>query len=100
VADTTSIWTAEGWLFLAVVLEVFSPMVGGWSLAAIQDATLVVQALQMAVAHRHPPAGFLHHSDRGRTSTSESTQALLLQAGMLVSRSRPAGCDDHGAMES
>lgn len=57
VADTTSIWTAEGWLYLAVVLDLFSRMVVGWSMAAIQDATLVVQALQMAIARRHPQAG-------------------------------------------
>jgi putative transposase len=54
VADTTYIWTAEGWLYLAVVLDLFSRMVVGWSMAAIQDATLVVQALQMAIARRCP----------------------------------------------
>ena len=58
VADTTYIWTAEGWLFLAVVLDLFSPMVVGWSLAAIQDATLVVQALHMAIARRRPSFRF------------------------------------------
>lgn len=71
VADTTSIWTAEGWLYLAVVLDRFSRLVGGWSMAAIQEATLVTQALRMAVTRRRPQAGFLYHSDRGRTSTSE-----------------------------
>lgn len=80
VSDTTYIWTREGWLFLAVVLDVFSRMVVGWSMAAIQDATLVVQALQMAVARRCPQAGLLHHSDRGSTYTSESYQALLRAA--------------------
>jgi len=54
VGDTTYIWTAEGWLFLAVVLDVFSRMVVGWSMAAVQDATLVVQALRMAIARRRP----------------------------------------------
>src|SRR5436305_466734 len=79
VADTTYIWTAEGWLYLAVVLDLFSRMVVGWSMAAIQDATLVVQALQMAVTRHRPEAGLLHHSDRGSTYTSESYQVLLQQ---------------------
>jgi putative transposase len=57
VADTTSIWTAEGWWYLAVVLDVFSRMVLGWSMAAIQDATLVTHALGLAVARRRPQAG-------------------------------------------
>jgi transposase InsO family protein len=100
VADTTYIWTAEGWVYLAVVLDLFSRMVGGWSLAATQDATLVVQALRMAMSRRRPPAGLLHHSDRGRTYTSESYQALLKQEGMIVRMSRTADCYDTAAMES
>ena len=54
--DTTYIWTQEGWLYLAVVLDLFSRMVVGWSMAANQDATLVLQALQMAIARRCPEA--------------------------------------------
>jgi putative transposase len=100
VADTTYIWTAEGWLYLAVVLDLFSRMVVGWSMAAIQDATLVVQALQMALARRRPQAGLLHHSDQGSTYTSESYQALLRQEGMRASMSRTADCYDNAAMES
>ena len=100
VSDTTYIWTREGWLFLAVVLDLFSRMVVGWSRASVQDATLVVQALQMAVARRRPQAGLLHHSDRGSTYTSESYQALLQQEGMQVSMSRTADCYDNAAMES
>src|SRR5437588_12924177 len=100
VADTTYIWTAEGWLYLAVVLDLFSRMVVGWSLAAIQDATLVVQALHMAIARRRPQAGLLHHTDRGSTYTSESSQALLRQEGMIASMSRTADCYDHAAAES
>jgi putative transposase len=100
VADTTSIWTAEGWLYLAVVLDLFSRMVVGWSMAATQDATLVVQALRMAIVGRRPQVGLLHHSDRGSTSTSESYQALLQQESLVVSMSRTAECYDHAAMES
>ena len=100
VADTTYIWTAEGWLFLAVVLDLFSRMVVGWSMATIQDAALVTQALRMAVARRRPQAGLLHHSDRGSTYTSESYQALLQQEGMQASMSRTADCYDNAAIES
>ncbi len=69
-------------------------------MAAIQDATLVTQALHMAVARRRPQAGLLHHTDRGSTYTSESYQALLQQEGMVVSMSRTADCYDNAAMES
>jgi putative transposase len=100
VADTTYIWTAQGWLYLAVVLDLFSRVVVGWSMAAIQDANLVIQALQMARVRRRPPAGLLHHSDRGSTYTSESYQALLQQEGMQVSMSRTADCYDNAAAES
>jgi transposase InsO family protein len=72
----------------------------GWSMATIQDATLVVQALCMALARRCPQAGLLHHSDRGSTYTSESYQGLLEQEGMQVSMSRTADCYDNAAMES
>ena len=92
-------WTAEGWFSLALVLDVFSGMVGGWSMAAIQDATLVGQTRPLALTRRRPEAGLLHHSDRGRTSTSESSQALLQQEGMRASRSRTADCYDHAARE-
>ena len=100
VADTTYIWTAEGWLYLAVVLDLFSRMIVGWSMAATQDATLVVQALQMAITRRRAQPGLLLQSDRGSTYTSESYQALLRQAGMLVSMRRTADCYDNAAMES
>ena len=69
-------------------------------MAAIQDATLVVQALEMAVTRRRPEAGLLHHSDRGSTYTSESYQALLQQEGRRASMSRTADCYDHAARES
>ena len=68
-------------------------------MAAIQDASLVAQALQMAVTRRCPQAGLLHHSDRGSTYTSESYQALLQQEGMQASMSRTADCYDNAAME-
>jgi putative transposase len=98
--DTTYIWTQEGWLYLAVVLDLFSRMVVGWAMAAIQDATLVEQALQMALVRRCPEAGLLHHSDRGSTYTSEAYLAVLQQHGLLVSMSRTANCYDNAVTES
>lgn len=69
-------------------------------MAAIQDATLVAQALQMAIVRRRPQAGLLHYSDRGSTSTSESYQAILLHQGMAVSMSHTADCYDNSLTES
>ena len=69
-------------------------------MAATQDATLVVHALPMAITRRRPQAGLLHHSDRGSTYTSESSQALVRQEGMVARMSRTAECSDHAAMES
>ena len=100
VTDTTYIWTAEGWLYLAIVLDLFSRLVLGWSMAAIPDATLVTQALHLAVTRRRPPAGLLHHSDRGSTYTSQEYQSLLRQEGMQISMSRTATCYDNAAAES
>ena len=99
-SDTTYIWTQEGWLYLAVVLDLFSRMVVGWAMSATQDATLVAKALEMALARRNPQAGVLHHSDRGSTYTSESYRSLLQQHEMVVSMSRTANCYDNSVTES
>lgn len=99
VTDTTFIWTSEGWLYLAAVLDLFSRTVVGWTMAAIQEA-LVEPALQMALVGRRPQAGLLHHSDRGSTYTSEGYQAILEQESIQVSMSRTGNCYDNAAMES
>jgi putative transposase len=99
-SDTTSIWIQEGWLYLAVVLDVFSRMVVGWAMAAIQDASLVVPALEMALARRCPQARLLHHSDRGSTYTSESYVTLVQHNDMQMSMSRTANCYDNAVTES
>jgi putative transposase len=98
--DTTYIWTQEGWLYLAVVLDVFSRMVVGWSMATIQDAILVQEALQMAIARRCPGVQLLHHSDRGSTYTCESYLKMLQEHGMVSSMSRTANCYDNAMTES
>jgi putative transposase len=65
VADITAIWTAEGWLYLAIVLDLFSRMVVGWAMDSHRDALLVEQACLMALARRRPEPGLMHHWDRG-----------------------------------
>jgi putative transposase len=100
VTDITAIPTAEGWLYLAVVLDLFSRMVVGWAMAPAENEQLVTLALQMALARRHPQAGLLHHSDRGSEYTSQGYQALLAELGIEVSMSRTANCYDNAAMES
>ena len=98
--DTKAVETGEGWLYLAVILDLFSRMVVGWSMAATEDEQLVELALRMAVVKRHPPAGLLHHSDRGSEFTSDGYLALLAELGLEVSMSRTANCYDNAAMES
>lgn len=100
VTDITGVWTAEGWLYVAVVLDLFSRRVVGWAMAAHRDAEWVEQALHMALGHRHPAAGLLHHSDRGSQYTSGSYQTLLAQGGIVVSMSGKGDCYDNAAMES
>lgn len=100
VTDITRVWTAQGWLYVAVVLDLFSRMVVGWAMAPHRDSQLVEQALQMALARRHPEPGLLHHSDRGSQYTSTSYQMLLAEAGIQVSMSRKGNCYDNAAMES
>ena len=100
VTDTKAVETAEGWLYLAVILDLFSRLVVGWAMAATEDEQLVELALRMAVAQRHPPTGLLHHSDRGSEFTSDRYLALLHDLGIEVSMSRTANCYDNAAMES
>lgn len=100
VADITYVDTAEGWLYLAVVLDIYSRKVVGWSMHASLHADLVLDALHMALAQRQPTAPLLHHSDRGSQYTSTAHLALLAQYGITVSMSRTANCYDNALMES
>lgn len=100
VTDITGVWTTEGWLYLAVVLDLFSRMVVGWAMGTRRDSELVEQACEMALARRQPEPGLLHHSDRGSQYTSETYRALLRQADIQVSMSRKGNCYDNAAMES
>lgn len=100
VADFTYIWTAEGWLYVAAVIDLFSRRVVGWSMKAEMTAQLVTDALVMAIWRRGKPDALLHHSDRGSQYVSEQFQRLLADAGVSCSMSRAGNVWDNSAMES
>lgn len=100
VSDITYIDTAEGWLYLASVLDLFSRQIVGWAMADRIDAGLVQEAFQMAVVRRYPAAGLLHHSDQGCQYTSEAYQNCLADLQCQVSMSRVGNCYDNAVMES
>jgi putative transposase len=100
VADFTYIWTAEGWLYVAVVLDLYSRRIVGWSMQSTMTAQLVTDALMMAVWRRGRPDAVLHHSDRGSQYTSDQFQRLLGELGVTCSMSRSGNVWDNSAMES
>jgi len=100
VSDTTYVWTAEGWLYVAVILDLFSRLVVGWAMGATNDEELVTLALEMALVRRSPPREMLLHSDQGSTYTSTGYLARLADVGIVVSMSRTGDCYDNAAMES
>ena len=100
VADFTYIWTSEGWLYVAAVLDLFSRRVVGWSMSAAMTAELVTDALVMAIWRRGRPRELLHHSDRGSQYTSEAFQRLMAEHGVTCSLSRSGNVWDNAAMES
>ncbi len=100
VCDITYIGTDEGWLYLAVVLDLYSRIVVGWSMSERMAATLVCDALKMAIFHRHRPQGVIVHSDRGSQYCSREHQALLNQHALICSMSKRGDCYDNAAMES
>ena len=99
-ADFTYIWTAEGWLYVAAVLDLFSRRIVGWSMKAERDASLVMDALMMAVWRRGKADALVHHSDQGSQYTSEQFQRLLADHGITCSMSRSGNVWDNSAMES
>ncbi|WP_303808617.1 IS3 family transposase [Sandarakinorhabdus limnophila] len=100
VADFTYIWTAEGWLYVAAVIDLFSRRVVGWSMSATMAAQLVTDALMMAIWRRGKPDALLHHSDQGSQYTSEQFQRLMADNGVTCSMSRSGNVWDNAAMES
>ena len=99
-ADITYLWTDEGWLYLAVVLDFFNREVVGWSLNDRLTADLAVDALTMAWFRRRPPSGLIHHSDRGVQYASHAFQERLREYGMRCSMSRKGNCWDNAPTES
>jgi transposase InsO family protein len=99
-ADITYIPTREGWLYLAVVEDLYARRIVGWSMAEHLESRLVVDALEMAVQRRLPDEGLLAHSDRGSQYASEHYQLLLARHGITCSMSRKADCWDNAPMES
>ncbi len=101
VADITYIWTVEGWLYLAVIIDLFSRRVVGWSMAEHMRTDLVVSALQAALGHRVPSeGGLLFHSDRGSQYAAGGHREALRTAGIECSMSRKGNCWDNAVAES
>jgi transposase InsO family protein len=99
-ADITYVWTLEGWLYLAVVIDIFSRKIAGWAMNNHLKASLVKEALLMAYQRRKPEKGLIHHSDRGSQYAGSEYQNFLEQYGMICSMSRKGDCWDNAVVES
>lgn len=100
VSDITHLWTQEGWLYLAVVIDLFSRRVVGWSMNSRMKASLVTDALRMAIWRRRPKTGLIVHSDRGSQYASKVYRRLLKGRGFIGSMSRKGDCWDNSVAES
>jgi len=98
--DVTYVWTQEGWLYLAGVLDSYSRHLVGWAMGEHNDTQLILAAWDMARTHRRPPPGLCFHSDRGVQYASHDYRQALGEAHALASMSRKANCYDNAAMES
>ena len=99
-SDITYVWTDEGWLYLAVVLDLFNREIVGWSIKSRMTADIVTDALTMAWFRRRPAPGLIHHSDRGSQYASKAHRSKLSEYGMRCSMSRKANCWDNAPAES
>jgi len=99
-SDITYIPTAEGWLYLACIIDLYSRMIIGWSMSDNMERWLVMDALTMAYQRRNPGQGVLHHSDRGSQYASEDHRNLIADYGMQMSMSRKGNCWDNAPTES
>ena len=97
--DITYIWTAEGWLYLSVLVDLYSRKVVGWAMSHHMDVTLVAAALRMALGRRSPAAGLMHHSDRGSQYACHAYRGLLAANGVQCSMSRKGDCLDNAVAE-
>lgn len=99
-ADITYLWTRQGWLFLAVVMDLYSRRIVGWSMDRRVGRHLVIDAMTMALGYRQPAGPLLHHSDRGPQYTSDDFRDLLAKHGVACSMSARGSCYDNAAVES
>jgi putative transposase len=99
VGDITYVWTAEGWLYVSVLLDLYSRKVVGWAMSSRLDAIMVQEALHMALGRRKPSAGLMHHSDRGSQYACHAYQRLLGTHGIGCSVSRKGECLDNAVAE-
>ena len=99
-ADISYIWTREGWLYLAVVIDLYARRVVGWAVSDRLHTDLALRALRRALAVRRPAAGLLHHSDRGSQFCSLAYQAELRRYGLLISMSGKGNCYDNAMVET
>lgn len=99
VGDITYIWTQQGWLYLAVVIDLFSRKIVGWSMSSRMRASLACDALRMAIWQRRPQAGLIVHSDRGSQYASHVYRQLLENNGFIGSMSRKGNCWDNSVVE-
>jgi transposase InsO family protein len=99
VGDIADVWTAEGWLDVAVLLDLYACNVVGWAMSSHVDAALVQEALRMALGRRRPSAGLMHHSDRGSQYAGQAYQRLLEAHDLHCRRSRKGDCLDHAVAE-
>lgn len=100
VTDATYIWTKQGWLYLAAVMDLFTRRIVGWAVGNRLTTSLMLEALHKAVAERRPTPGLIHHSDRGSQYASGEYQAALQQHGFVASMSGKGNCYDNATMES
>jgi putative transposase len=100
VGDLTALATRAGWLYLAVLLDLYSRRVIGWAMSAKPDQALAVEALSMALGARRPHPGLIHHTDQGALYTSGAYQRLMQQTGLVASMSRKGNCYDNAVVES
>jgi putative transposase len=100
VTDVTAIWTLQGWLYLAAMLDLYSRRVVGWAISESNDTMLALKALQRALRARRPAAGLVHHSDRGSPYASAEYRAALSRSGIVASMSRKGDCWDNAVAES
>jgi putative transposase len=98
--DISYVWTAEGWLYLAIVLDLFSRRIIGWQLSDRMKRGLAMEALRRAIALRRPPPGLIHHSDRGSQYCSDDYRRLLREHGFVASMSGRGNCYDNAMVET